>query len=114
MKSSFRNNSGFSLIETLVSITIFGILLSLSIAMFTRLNTNPAVWYKSKALVYAKQEIRKIRQLNIIKDTSFVLPNKSLKLIREVKDENNMYNICIKVVHKDSLLLAELMMRKRK
>ena len=92
-----NNQSGFSLIETLVSMVILGLLVTFTIMFFNNIYSNPKLLLRSEALLLADVEISKCMNFKLASDTSYINLNGNLEVIRNVIREERLLKVAITV-----------------
>lgn len=103
-----KSEDGFTILETLVSFLILGILAVVIFTILSNLYTNPALVLKQEAFSLASNEIN-YSMFNTVGDTSYFSEHKNLIIERNIIKENGLDEIIIKVTHKQSKrLLVEL------
>ncbi len=93
-----KDESGYTLIETLVSIGLLGILIVLSATAYTRFFDNPKILLRNEALYMANQEITNSINKKIFTDTTYANENQNLEVRRNVFDVQKLYRIEVAVV----------------
>lgn len=85
------NQEGFSIIESLVSITILGILIAISVRLFDEIYKAPEILLQREALQLADQELSRTISGNYLNDTTYTNTQQNLiikKIIKETELEN--------------------------
>lgn len=98
-----KNQSGFSLIETLICISLLGVLLVLTSMIFVRFFSNPKMLLRNEALFMANQEMTNSINIKRLTDTTYVNTNANLTLVKKVQDAGNCnkVDITVKTVHNE-------------
>lgn len=94
------HSEGFSIIETLVAITILGLLVAFTLTFFNRFYENPVYLLKDEAYRAASLEAENTLANRSYRDTSYIHKNK-LKVIKLVRMNDFSYLITIKVIYKN-------------
>lgn len=95
---------GFSIIETLVGITILGILIVISLKLFGDIYKMPELLLQREALHLATQELNKSISDYQIKDTSYTNQQGNLTLVKTIKEteQENLLFISVSVHFKSN------------
>ncbi|MGD8782530.1 MAG: hypothetical protein PVH88_26685 [Ignavibacteria bacterium] len=91
---------GFTIIETLVSIFMLGLILTLTIIFFNNTLLNSTFVYKNEAFYLANNEIERTINSELISDTTYTNKSGSLIIKREVLPGENMLEIIVTVTAK--------------
>lgn len=92
-----QKQDGFSIIESLVGITILGILVTISVQLFTGIYKIPELLLKREALHLAAQELnRTISNAEFI-DTTYKNMNENLVINKRVSQTNMSNLVLVKV-----------------
>lgn len=94
-----KDQSGYSLIETLVCISLLGIILFISTSVFVRLFANPKILVRNEALFIANEEITRATQKKEFKDTTYTNENANLTIERRVIESGEFAQIEVYVRH---------------
>jgi len=92
-----KNQSGYSLIETMVCISLLGLLIFLSTSVYTRFFSNHKMLLRNEALFMANQEITNTINKRIFTDTSYKSINCNMLLDRKISDMDNCKKIIVVV-----------------
>lgn len=103
-----KEESGYSLIEALVSISILGIIIIITAMLFTTILSGNSIYSKSEALVLAKNEIENVRQNKILTDTAYNNKEGNLLITRSIKQEDSLYkvNVCVSNKSREKQLIS--------
>ena len=93
-----KDQSGYTLIETLVSIGLLGILIVLSAIAYTRFFDNPKILLRNEALYIANQEITNSINKRVFTDTAYTNENMNLGIERKFYDMQTFKKIEVAVV----------------
>lgn len=99
MKKILRNNEGFSLVETLVSIVIAGITITLGITAYTSIISNPDLTYKNEAFLLASDCIDNSLSNRAFSDTAYYNSTGYLRIERKVIIVNSLNLISVEVTY---------------
>lgn len=94
-----KDQSGYSLIETLVCISLLGIMLFISTSVFIRLFANPKILLRSEALFIANEEITRTIHKKAFTDTTYTNENTNLTIERRVIESGRFAQIEVYVKH---------------
>lgn len=94
-----KNQSGYSLIETLVCISLLGIILFISTSVFVRLFANPKILLKNEALYLANEEINRTIHKRTLTDSTYTNENTNLVIERHIAELNGYAQIEVIVKH---------------
>lgn len=93
-----KNKSGYTLIETVVSIGLLGVLIVLSAFVYTRFFNNPKILLRDEALLLANMEITNSVNRGLITDTSYMNANGNLKVERKIEDMGSYNKISVIII----------------
>ncbi|MBI1937431.1 MAG: type II secretion system protein [Ignavibacteriales bacterium] len=79
-----KDQSGYTLIETLVSIGLLGVLIVLSAMVYKNFFSNPKILLRNEALYLANNEIVNSINKKIFTDTAYTNENKNLSIERKI------------------------------
>lgn len=99
-KEYIKSDDGFTIIESLVSLLIIGLVVSLCIIFLNILFSNPGLFLKSEALNAASREIERCIEYRYTNDTTYTTSN-NLVINRNIKVENNIIYADINVLHRE-------------
>ena len=108
MSSEYINSeNGFTIIESLVTILIIGLILTMTIIVFNNLFSAPGLLLKSDAFSAATEEISKCVENRTSTDTIYNVSN-NLVLKRKISsvDELLMANVSIIQKHNDNNIIT--------
>lgn len=91
---------GFTIIETLVSIFMVGLILTLTIIFFNNILLNSRFVYRNEAFYLANNEIEKVINSNLVTDTTYTNESGSLIVTREIVSAENTLQVVVKVTAK--------------
>ena len=91
---------GFTIIETLVSIFMVGLILTLTIIFFNNILLNSTFIYKNEAFYLANNEIERVINSGIITDTTYTNQSGSLIIKREIVPSENTIQVVVTVTAK--------------
>ena len=91
---------GFTIIETLVSIFMVGLILTLTVIFFNNILLNSTFIYKNEAFYLANNEIERVINSDLVTDTTYTNEKGSLIINREVVPENNTFQVVVTVTAK--------------
>lgn len=97
LRTAIKENMGFSIYETLVSIVIVGITITLSISVLVSVISNPVLSRKKEALLIALACIDKSIADKSITDTTFSNSSGTLLLTRTVTSLDSLNKISVEV-----------------
>ena len=97
-EGGLNEQSGFSLIETVVSIGLLGILVTLSVIAYTRFFDNPKILLRNEALYMANQEITNAVNKRRFTDTTYTNINGNLAVERNISDLQTYYKMEVAVI----------------
>ncbi|MDP4196296.1 MAG: prepilin-type N-terminal cleavage/methylation domain-containing protein [Bacteroidota bacterium] len=106
---------GFTIIETLTAVVLLGITVVFTVIVFNTLFFNHKLNSRLEAIRFAENEMDFTIQNKIFTDTSYFTPKGNLKVIRKIKSEEKLYNICVEirtVSNNKELLNLSLLQRK--
>ena len=92
-----NDENGSSLIETLVSMLILGIVVVIFFSIYIKIFTNPILVYKSEALSMANQEVMNSINKKVCSDTSYYNLNNNLLVERVIEGTNGLYKVQVTV-----------------
>jgi prepilin-type N-terminal cleavage/methylation domain-containing protein len=103
-------DSGFSIIETLVTIVIVSMLVIFVSVFLDNIYNNPKLFLKSKALLLAKNEMNRTIYSEGYRDTSYFDDKYRMNIIRQIKDQEGVYkiNVLIRKTDKEILSLSRI------
>lgn len=93
-----KNQSGYTLIETLVSIGLLSMLILLSAIAYSRFFDNPKILLRNEALYIANQEITNSVNKKIFTDTTYANENNNLAVERKIYDMQTYNKIEVAVM----------------
>lgn len=93
-----KDESGTTLIETLVSIGLLGVLIVLSVMVYKNFFSNPKMLLRNEALYLANQEISNSINMKFITDTVYSNENGNLTVERKIYDMETFNKIVVSVV----------------
>ncbi|MBN2571424.1 MAG: type II secretion system protein [Ignavibacteriales bacterium] len=96
-----KKNEGFTILETLTSIIILGLLVGFTIIFFNKIFSNSKILLRSDALILAEQEIENCKIKMVLQDTSYANIKGNLILIRKITMFNGLRSIEISVHSKN-------------
>ncbi|KAF0140067.1 MAG: hypothetical protein FD122_2702 [Stygiobacter sp.] len=94
-----KNQSGYSLVETLACISLLGIILFISTSIYLRLFNNPQIILRSEALFLANKEIEAAIHTKAFRDTTYTSENTNLLIERLVTSVDQCVRIEVSVKH---------------
>lgn len=92
-----NNNAGFSMLETLVSILILGMLITFSIMFFNRIYSNPKILLRKESLQLADTELTNCINANIKTDTLYNNSRGNLEVKRETTVSDYLVSVNVYV-----------------
>ncbi|MBI2417304.1 MAG: prepilin-type N-terminal cleavage/methylation domain-containing protein [Ignavibacteriales bacterium] len=95
-----KNQDGYSLIESLVSIVLLGLIVVFSTMAVTGLFTRPKILLKGEACLMAEQEINYSLKYHVTTDTTYTNETGNLIVTRTTTPAGNLANIQVEVVYK--------------
>lgn len=96
--NSENKESGFSLIETLVSILVLGLIVTFSLVFFDKIYSNPQILLKGEALRLAELEMSYCINNKIATDTVYMNSGNNLMIERRVSDNKGLLNAEVKIL----------------
>lgn len=93
-----KDENGFTLIETLVSLLILGILVTLTMIMLNKIYANPKILLGREALRLAEAELTYCVNNTSLNDTIYTNERQNLKVKRKITDEGKLAKVEIAVV----------------
>jgi len=93
------DDSGSTLIETLIGILILGIVATVTFSIYMQVYTSPTLLYKTEALSIANQEVTNCICNKVTSDTSYYNLNNNLIITRKVTVLNRIYRVEVDVAH---------------
>lgn len=97
-----KYDEGFSIIETLTALVIFGIIAALTAMTIKGLFFSPGNLIKSEALVMASGEIDQSINKGGANDTNYINYKGNLVVTRETIREDSLYSITVRVCSKQN------------
>jgi len=101
-----NQDSGFSIIETLVTILIVGILIIIVSIFMETIFSNPRLFLKSKALYLGQEEINYVINHSAYTDTSYFNNKANLFVNRQITELDKVYKINVSVMKADEEILT--------
>lgn len=95
-----KTTDGFSLIETLVGITIFGLLVGFTALFFLQIFQNPKMLIMNEASILAHYEVNYVKGNDINSDTLYNNDSGNLSIKRTIKKKEGAKEVDISVLFK--------------
>ena len=92
-----KNQSGYSLIETIVCISLLGLLILLFTSVYTRFFSNHKMLLRNEALFMANQEVTNTINKRLFTDTSYKSINGNMLLDKKISNTDNSKKIIVVV-----------------
>ncbi len=105
---TIRSEAGTTLIETLVSLSLFGFVLIIAIVLLNAVILNPKIVLRQEAARIAFQEIDSAAKMRLKTDTSYSSTDKRFEIRRNVILEGKIAKATITVLtnyNRDSLIV---------
>ena len=88
---------GYSIIETLVSFVILGLIVTFTVGVYLNLFHNPKLILKSEALHLASHEMDCVLNNKTYNDTTYLNEHKNLQILRKISREESLFRVDILV-----------------
>lgn len=92
-----KNQNGYTLIETLVSIIILGLAIGFFAVFFKQIYANSKILLKSDAIVLANHEIERCINFKIVSDTNYFNSLGNLMVSRKIESLGKLNNALVSI-----------------
>jgi len=92
-----KDQSGYTIMETLVSILLIGIIITLFAMFFNQVFSNPKLLLRSEALNLANQEVERSINTKSTTDTSYTNNQANLRIERKIESEESLVKAIVSV-----------------
>lgn len=86
-----KNETGYSLIESMVGIVLLGFIVIVTMIIFTNIFSNSKLIYNKEATYLLFNETENIINNRILTDSSYFNKNETLVIQRKIEKNNNYY-----------------------